>query len=164
LGEFGKWYPCPDPATSEGERIVFQDSFPSGRAKLVPAQVTPADELPNDEFPLVLNTGRVLEHWHTGVMTRRSKALDAIAPEAFIEMHPRDAARWNLEEGQRVRVFSRRGEIVLTLRLAEASQPGAVFIPMHFREAAANVLTNPAIDPWGKIPEFKFCAVRVERA
>jgi formate dehydrogenase major subunit len=164
LGEFGKWYPCPDPATSEGERIVFQDSFPSGRAKLVPAQVTPADELPNDEFPLVLNTGRILEHWHTGVMTRRSKALDAIAPEAFIEMHPRDAARWNLEEGQRVRVFSRRGEIVLTLRLAEASQPGAVFIPMHFREAAANVLTNPAIDPWGKIPEFKFCAVRVERA
>jgi formate dehydrogenase major subunit len=164
LGAYGKWYPCPDPATQEGEKIVFQDKFPSGRAKLVPAEFMESAELPNDEYPLILNTGRILEHWHTGVMTRRSEALNAIAPEAFMEIHPEDAARLGLRHGERVKVTSRRGEIITRLHVDDATPPGAIFIPMHFREAAANVLTNPAIDPWGKIPEFKFCAVRVEKA
>ncbi len=164
LGAFGKWYPCPDPATSDGERIVFQDHFPSGRAKLVPAHMTDSAELPNDEYPLILNTGRILEHWHTGVMTRRSEALNALVPDAFMEIHPADAARWGLQHGDTVKVASRRGEIVLTLRVGDATPEGAIFIPMHFREAAANALTNPVVDPWGKIPEFKFCAVRVEKA
>jgi formate dehydrogenase major subunit len=161
LGPFGKWYPCADPAVSEGERIVFGDSFPSGKAKLVPAHVLDPNELPNDDYPLILNTGRVLEHWHTGVMTRRSAALSALSPDAFMEIHPEDALRCKVREGQLVRVKSRRGEIELKARIDERSQAGEIFIPMHFREAAANVLTNPAVDPWGKIPEFKFCAVRV---
>ncbi|HEX7928207.1 MAG TPA: formate dehydrogenase subunit alpha [bacterium] len=164
LGPYGKWYPCEDPTKSDGEMIVFQDSFPSGRANLKPAHVTDAAELPNDEFPLILNTGRVLEHWHTGVMTRRSEALHALSPEPFVEMNPEDAERWKLQAGEIMRVTSRRGVIELKLTVADNTPPGAIFIPMHFREAAANVLTNPVIDPVGKIPEFKFCAVRVERA
>jgi len=162
LGERGKWYPCPDPQHSEGERIVFQDEFPSGRAKLVPAHVTEPDELPSDEYPFVLNTGRILEHWHTGVMTRRSAALNAIVPEAFVEVHSQDAERLGIRSGQMVRVASRRGHIVLQAYVADRTNPGSVFIPMHFREAAANALTNPAVDPWGKIPEFKFCAVQIK--
>ncbi|MCZ6626890.1 MAG: molybdopterin-dependent oxidoreductase, partial [SAR324 cluster bacterium] len=161
LGAFGKWYPCPDPVNSEGEQIVFGDSFPSGKGKLVPVHVSDPDELPNDDYPFVLNTGRLLEHWHTGVMTRRSAALDAIAPDAFVEIHPQDAEQWNVRDGGYVRVTSRRGEIMLKARVGERSSPGSVFIPMHFREAAANVLTNPAVDPLGKIPEYKYCAVRV---
>jgi predicted molibdopterin-dependent oxidoreductase YjgC len=117
--------------------------------------------MPNDEYPLILNTGRILEHWHTGVMTRRSAALAAIAPEGFVELHPDDAGRLGIRDGQTVRVASRRGEIALKARVSERTVSGEIFIPMHFREAAANVLTNPAVDPWGKIPEFKFCAVRV---
>jgi formate dehydrogenase major subunit len=163
LGERGKWYPCADPATSEGEPIVFTRTFPSGKARLVPAQALDPDELPSDEFPLVLNTGRILEHWHTGVMTRRSQALDAIEPEAFMEIHPQDAGQLGIAHGDWVSVASRRGEIALRVRVGDKTPPGSIFIPMHFREAAANVLTNPAVDPWGKIPEFKFCAVRVTK-
>jgi formate dehydrogenase major subunit len=162
LGAFGKWYPCADPATEEGERIVFDKTFPSGKAKLVPAHAMDPDELPNDDFPFVLNTGRVLEHWHTGVMTRRSAALDAIEPEAFFEMHPQDAENLGLREHDWVNVSSRRGVISLKVRISDATSAGSIFIPMHFREAAANVLTNPAVDPWGKIPEYKFCAVKIE--
>ena len=118
-------------------------------------------EIPNDDYPLILNTGRVLEHWHTGVMTRRSAALNAISPEAFVEIHPEDAERLGIRNGQFVHVESRRGEIALKAFVTDKTYSGEIFVPMHFREAAANVLTNPAIDPWGKIPEFKFCAVRV---
>jgi formate dehydrogenase major subunit len=163
LGAFGKWYPCPDPARSEGNKIVFDKTFPSGKAKLVPAQVMDPDELPSDDYPFVLNTGRILEHWHTGVMTRRSHALAAIEPEAFMEMHPQDAENLALAEGDYVTVSSRRGRITLKVRIADRPSVGSIFIPMHFREAAANVLTNPAVDPWGKIPEFKFCAVKIEK-
>ena len=111
----------------------------------------------------MLNTGRVLEHWHTGVMTRRSAALDAIEPEAFVEIHPEDAAPAGIRTGDWVRVSSRRGEIVLKARVRDRTHQGSVFIPFHFREAAANVLTNDALDPYGKIPEYKFCAVKLER-
>ncbi|MBI3992284.1 MAG: formate dehydrogenase subunit alpha [Candidatus Lambdaproteobacteria bacterium] len=164
LGPRGKWYPCPDPATGEGERIVFAETFPRGRGRFVPAQVTDPAELPSDAYPLVLNTGRTLEHWHTGVMTRRSRALDALQPEAFVEVHPQDAAAHAIADGAWVRLSSRRGEIVLRARVRDATPPGSVFVPMHFREAAANVLTNDAVDPFGKIPEFKFCAVRLDPA
>jgi formate dehydrogenase major subunit len=163
LGSYGKWYPCFDPKTSPGERIVFGDAFPCGKAKLVPAQISAPNESPDRDYPFVLNTGRVLSHWHTGSMTRRSHALDTIEPEAFVEMHPDDAAALRLRDGDWARVASRRGEIQLRVRVRDRVSPGAVFIPMHFREAAANVLTNPAIDPIGKIPTFKFCAVRVTR-
>ena len=164
LGPFGKWYPCPDPENSEGEKIVFGDHFPSGRGKLVPAEITDSAELPDGAYPYILNTGRVLEHWHTGVMTRRSAALDAIRGVPQVEINPLDAEKLAIADGQRVRVTSRRGSILLEARLSDNTQPGAIFIPMHFREAAANALTNPVVDPWGKIPEFKFCAVAIEKA
>jgi formate dehydrogenase major subunit len=112
---------------------------------------------------MVLITGRVLEHWHTGSMTRRARALDAIEPGPFLELNPDDAARLGVAPGDEVRARSRRGAIRLPCRVSDASAPGACFIPFHFREAAANVLTIDELDPFGKIPEFKFCAVVVEK-
>jgi formate dehydrogenase major subunit len=143
---------------------MFDERFNTddGLAHLVPAQWLPPRELPDTEYPLVLNTGRLLEHWHTGTMTRRSFALDAIAPVAEVYMHPKDAADRGLVHGARARARSRRGEIELQVRISHREQQGNVFIPFHFREAAANLLTIDEVDPVGKIPEFKFCAVQVE--
>ncbi len=165
LGPFGKLWPNPDPERNEGPRVLFEDAFPTadGRARLVPAEWTAAPELPDDDYPFVLNTGRLLEHWHTGAMTRRASALDAIAPEAFVAMHPDDGATLGVADGDRVEIESRRGRIRLAVRLTDRESPGAVFVPFHFREAAANLLTLDELDPDGKIPEFKFCAVRVSR-
>jgi formate dehydrogenase major subunit len=129
----------------------------------VPADVTPPDELPDAAYPMVLTTGRLLEHWHTGAMTRRASALDALEPEAIACLNRRDMQRLGVEAGDRVRVATRRGEIALTARLDRDVPEGMVFIPFCFEEAAANLLTNPQLDPFGKIPEFKFCAARVER-
>lgn len=147
-----------------GELVLFSDTFPtpSGRGKFVPADFAQAKDLPDAEFPLVLNTGRVLEHWHTGTMTRRSYALDTLEPTPFVEVNPADLAAMGLNDGQEVTVRSRRGAIRLPVRVSTDVQVGSVFIPFHFREAAANVLTNDALDPFGKIPEFKFCAVKLE--
>jgi len=111
----------------------------------------------------VLNTGRLLEHWHTGTMTRRAKALDTIEPEAFVAIHPADAAQLGVSDGQRVKVSRRRGIISLKTKLTSRECRGACFIPFHFREAAVNLLTIDELDPFGKIPEFKFCAARVEK-
>ena len=165
LGLTGKLYPNPDPEHSDGTIVMFGDRFGTddGLAHLVPAEWMPAKELPDEEYPLVLNTGRLLEHWHTGTMTRRSYALDALAPRAEVYVHASDAAAFGISEGDLVRVSSRRGSIELHARLSAAEAPGSVFIPFHFREAAANLLTIDAIDPVGKIPEYKFCAVRLER-
>jgi formate dehydrogenase major subunit len=146
-----------------GQEILFDASFPSGRGKMVPAELKPAAELPDEAYPMVLITGRVLEHWHTGSMTRRARALDALEPGPFLELNPTDAERLGVGDGDEVRARSRRGEIRLPCRLSEASAPGSCFIPFHFREAAANVLTIVELDPYGKIPEFKVCAVSVER-
>jgi formate dehydrogenase major subunit len=164
LGSEGKVWPCPDPAHGDGETVLFGDRFPtqSGRGKFVPCEFAPPAELPDQEYPLVLNTGRLLEHWHTGTMTRRAAALDALQPGPFVEVHPDDLTRQALADGALVTVRSRRGAIRLPVRASQAVQPGSVFIPFHFREAAANVLTIDALDPFGKIPEFKFCAVRIE--
>lgn len=155
-------WPCPEPG-HPGIPIRFTDTFPRGKGKFVPAEFAPAKELPDAEYPLVLNTGRVLQHWHTGTMTRRAKALDEIAPEALLEMRPEDMAELRLSDGEFVRVVSRRGE--LTVKTLSSLKPsrGSVFLPFHFKEAAANLLTIDALDPYGKIPEFKFCAVRVEK-
>jgi formate dehydrogenase major subunit len=166
LGSTGKIWPCPDPDHSLGETVLFGDRFPTptGRGKFVPCEFTDADDLPDREYPLVLNTGRVLEHWHTGTMTRRSQALDALQPGPFVEIHPADLLAIGAGDGDEVTVRSKRGAIRLPARESDKVQRGSVFIPFHFREAAANVLTNDALDPYGKIPEFKFCAVRVEKA
>jgi formate dehydrogenase alpha subunit len=131
-----------------------------GRFHAIPFQ-EPA-ELPDEEYPLTLTTGRLMFHWHTGTMTRRSEKLEQEVPEAFVELHPADAVRVGLNGGNRVRVLSRRGEIEVGVRLTDKIKPGVVFIPFHFAEAAANVLTIGAFDPIAKIPEYKVCAVRVE--
>jgi formate dehydrogenase major subunit len=165
LSAAGKLYPNSDPESSDGTVVLFEDRFGTddGKAHLVPAEWLPAKELPDDEYPFILNTGRLLEHWHTGSMTRRSFALDAIQPEAHIYLNPGDAAELGVGEGDFVRVSSRRGSIDVRTRLSHRDTPGTCFMPFHFREAAANLLTIDEIDPFGKIPEFKFCAVRVER-
>jgi formate dehydrogenase major subunit len=158
-------YPCPDEA-DPGHPVVFGERFPTadGRARLVPAQPGLADEQPDAAYPFVLITGRLLEHWHTGAMTRRAGVLQAIEPTATAALHPADLARLGLAAGGALRLSSRRGSIVLTARADEAVAAGTVFLPFAYTEAAANLLTNPALDPHGKIPEFKFCAVRVEPA
>jgi formate dehydrogenase major subunit len=164
LGRTGKLWPCPDPDAADGKEVLFGDGFPTAtkRGKFVPCEFAPARELPDEEYPLVLNTGRLLEHWHTGTMTRRAAALDALQPEPFVEVHPDDLARYGIAPGRLVTVWSRRGVIRLPARASTAVMRGSVFIPFHFREAAANVLTIDELDPYGKIPEFKFCAVRIE--
>ena len=155
-------YPC-DSEDEPGHDIIFGDGYPtaSGRAKLIPAQVTPPDELPDDDYPLVLTTGRLLEHWHTGSMTRRSTTLDTLESIAVASIHPHQMEALGVGPGDRVRVESRRGGIDIAVRADHEVPEGMVFIPFCFNEAAANLLTNPKLDPDGKIPEFKFCAVRV---
>ena len=166
LGSTGKLYPNPDPEHSDGTVVMFGERFNTsdGLAHLVPAEWLPAKELPSPDYPFVLNTGRLLEHWHTGSMTRRSFALDAIAPQAEVYLSPVDAAELGIDDGGMARVSSRRGTIVLAVRVSHREARGNCFIPFHFREAAANLLTIDEIDPVGKIPEFKFCAVRIEPA
>jgi formate dehydrogenase major subunit len=166
LGSTGKLYPNPDPEHSDGTVVMFGERFNTGDglAHLVPAEWLPAKELPSPDYPFVLNTGRLLEHWHTGSMTRRSFALDAIAPQAEVYLSPVDAAELGIDDGGMARVSSRRGTIVLAVRVSHREARGNCFIPFHFREAAANLLTIDEIDPVGKIPEFKFCAVRIEPA
>ena len=157
-------YPCTAP-DQPGEDIVFGDGFPtaSGRARLVPAGIVEPDEQPDDDFPMVLTTGRQLEHWHTGAMTRRSRVLDDIEPEAVVSLSAADLERLGVQPGEHIRVCTRRGVIELSTRVDPAIPEGVVFIPFCYAEAAANVLTNPALDPFGKIPEFKYCAARVEK-
>ncbi|HTT03404.1 MAG TPA: formate dehydrogenase subunit alpha [Steroidobacteraceae bacterium] len=146
-----------------GNDIIFDKGFPtaSGRGKIVPAHIRPPDELPDMEYPMVLSTGRVLEHWHTGAMTRRASVLDAIEPEAVVFMSPRELRRLDLEPGEKLRLETRRGAIEVKVRADSDVPVGMVFMPFCYAEAAANLLTNPALDPSGKIPEFKFCAARV---
>ena len=155
-------YPCPT-ETDPGHPVVFTDRFPTGdgRGRFVGVAPAPAAELPDDEYPLVLITGRELEHWHTGALTRRATMLTALAPGATVSMHPATLARLALEPGDQARVESRRGAIELPARQDPRVPAGAVFVPFYDAGAAANLLTIAEIDPSGKIPEFKFCAVRV---
>jgi predicted molibdopterin-dependent oxidoreductase YjgC len=139
---------------------LFGDVFPCGRGKFHALEYVPIVEQPDDEYPFILTTGRVLEHWHGGTMTRHSQ-LDELYPEARLEINPVDAGLVGVENGQAVRVSSRRGSIVLRATVTEKTSPGVVFIPFHFAEAAANLLTIDALDPQAKIPEFKACAVSV---
>ena len=145
--------------------MVFTEDFPTanGRARLVPADIIPAAERPDAEYPMVLITGRQLEHWHTGSMTRRASVLDALEPEPVASVNPADLAALGAAPGDVITVESRRGGVSLYARAEEGTPKGSVFIPFCYYEAAANKLTNPALDPFGKIPEFKYCAVRVRR-
>ena len=155
-------YPC-EKEGDPGEPVVFVEKFPTptGRAKFVPADIIPAAERPDSEFPFVLITGRQLEHWHTGAITRRAAVLDAIEPDPVASLHPLDLDAIGAKQGDIITVESRRGIISLYARADDGTPRGAVFIPFCYYEAAANLLTNPVLDPFGKIPEFKYCAVKV---
>ncbi len=157
-------YPCLS-ADDPGSPTVFIDSFPTadGRVQLVPADIIPANERPDVDFPFVLITGRQLEHWHTGSMTRRATVLDALEPLATASMCGDDLAALDLQPGDVITVQSRRGEVAIHVRRDDGTPRGAVFIPFAYYEAAANLMTNAALDPFGKIPEFKYCAVAIRR-
>jgi formate dehydrogenase major subunit len=160
-------YPCAvegDP----GQPVVFVEDFPrgtgaeQGRARFVPADIIPANERPDAEYPMVLITGRQLEHWHTGSMTRRAGVLDAIEPDPVALVHPLDLEELKGRPGDVITISSRRGEVSLYARADDSSPRGAIFVPFCYYEAAINRLTNSALDPFGKIPEFKYCAIRVQ--
>jgi len=162
--EGGIQWPCPTP-DHPGTRYLYAESFPTGRARFIPAlQTAEAAELPDRDFPFVLNTGRLLYHWHGGTLTRRVQGLLELAPRLEVAIHPSDARRLGVDTGARIRVASRRGELTGHACVTEAVRPGAVFVPfVKLEESAANFLTNSAFDPSSKIPEYKVCAVRVER-
>jgi formate dehydrogenase major subunit len=155
-------YPADGPDVP-GNEIIFSTSFPTedGRGRIVPADLLPPDEVPDEEYPLVLTTGRLLEHWHTGAMTRRAGVLDAIEPQGIAAMNPREIGRRGLRQGDMIAVETRRGTVEAILRADREVADGMVFMPFCFNESPANMLTNPMLDPYGKIPEFKYCAARI---
>ncbi|MGK0270084.1 MAG: formate dehydrogenase major subunit [Cocleimonas sp.] len=158
-------YPCENEG-DPGEPVIFKNGYPnaSGRALLVPADIVPPDEVPDEEYPYVLITGRQLEHWHTGSMTRRATVLDALEPEPWISINMRDALKFGLGDGGKLRLTTRRGEIEANVKITDNSPVGTVFMPFCYYEAAANELTNAALDPSAKIAEVKYCAVKLSAA
>src|SRR6266700_3868819 len=161
----GLQYPVPTPGHA-GTAFLFDERFPTadGKATFVPVEYAPPVELPDEQYPFVMNTGRQLYHWHTGTMTRRASGLDQREPTPVVEIHPADAAQLGLEDGDLVRLTSRRNTMVSSCRISQRVARGQVFVPFHFREAAANLLTNPVLDPYAKMAELKCCAVRLEPA
>jgi formate dehydrogenase alpha subunit len=159
--EDGVHWPCPAPE-HPGTPYLFSDTFPSGKGQLTPLDYRPSTELPDEDYPYILSTGRVLYHWHGGTMTRRSK-LDDIYPEPTVEIHPEDAQSLGVQADEWIKVRSRRGAITVKALVTERSPEGMVFIPFHFAEAAANELTQDVRDPKAKIPDYKVCAVAIER-
>ncbi|GAB3403843.1 formate dehydrogenase subunit alpha [Massilia agilis] len=157
-------YPCQHEG-DPGQAVVFTETFPreGGRARFVPADIIPANERPDADYPMVLITGRQLEHWHTGSMTRRTAVLDALEPDPVALVHPLDLQKMGVKPGEVITIESRRGQVALYARADDSSPVGAIFVPFCYYEAAINRLTNPALDPYGKIPEFKYCAIRARR-
>ena len=155
-------YPCVKEG-DPGQPVMFVEKFPTptGRARFVPADLISADERPDEEYPMVLITGRQLEHWHTGAISRRASVLDYIEPEPVASVHPLDLDELGVAPGSTITIESRRGSVSLYARADDGTPRGAVFVPFCYYEAAANMLTNPVLDPFGKIPEFKYCAIRV---
>jgi predicted molibdopterin-dependent oxidoreductase YjgC len=162
LVEGGLRWPCPT-EDHPGTPILHSEKFARGLGLFSPVEYRDPDELPDDEYPMILTTGRTMFHYHTGTQTRRTPALDREVPTGYVEMHPDDAKRMGISDGERVLVRSRRGKIRIPVKVTTEIDPGVVFIPFHFAECAANMLTNPALDPIAKIPELKVCAVSVER-
>ncbi|HJX23068.1 MAG TPA: molybdopterin dinucleotide binding domain-containing protein, partial [Candidatus Bathyarchaeia archaeon] len=162
LERAGLQWPCPD-RKHPGTKILHTTGFTRGKGRLIPVHYKPPAEVPDDEYPFLLTTGRLLYHYHSGSMTRRSKGLNSLSPECLVEMNPLDAYKMGLKDGNVIRVTSRRGKLEAKLKVTERSAPGMVFIPFHFSEAAANLLTNDAVDPQAKIPEYKVAAVKVAK-
>ena len=155
-------WPCPE-ADHPGTPVLHENGFPRGKALFSAITWNGPDERPDEEYPLVLSTGRILYQYHTGTMTRRSKVLEESAPSPYVEMNPADAEILSLEEGETVQASSRRGQITLPVRITDRVYKGMVFMPFHYKEAAANLLTNDALDPVCKIPEAKVCAIKIEK-
>jgi len=162
LDPFGLQWPCPS-KDHPGTIYLHKDKFTKGKGTFMPCVYTPADELPDEDYNFVLSTGRIYWHWHTGTMTRRTSTLDREVPAGYVEINPEDAEKLKVKKGSLVRVSSKRGQIETQALVTDKVKQGSVFIPFHFREAAANVLTNPAVDPEAKIPEYKVCAVKIEK-
>ena len=162
LEPLGLQWPCPS-QDHPGTLYLHKGKFTKGKGTFIPCGYVAPDELPDEEYNFVLSTGRVYWHWHTGTMTRRTSTLDREIPGGYIEINPQDAQRLNIKKGERLKISSRRGEIVTPAKITEKVKEGSVFIPFHFCEASANVLTNPAVDPVAKIPEYKVCAVKIEK-
>jgi predicted molibdopterin-dependent oxidoreductase YjgC len=160
----GLQWPCPTP-DHPGTRFLYGDSFPRGKGRFVPVtQGVEAAEQPDPDYPFLLNTGRLLYHWHGGTMTRRVEGLLELAPRLEVAVHPADARQLGVDDGGALRVVSRRGELTAYARVTEAVRRGAIFVPfVKLHDSAANFLTNSALDPSAKIPEYKVCAVRLER-
>lgn len=160
--EGGLQWPCPD-AEHPGTPVLHVEAFPRGRGRFSAVEYVPPDELPDDEYPFLLSTGRLLYHFHSGSMSRRSRSLEEKISRGWVGINPGDAKKLRLEEGSAVRVTSRRGSIVSHAHIATQLQRGSVFATFHFAAETANVLTNPALDPKSKIPDLKVCAVRLEK-
>lgn len=163
LKQGGIHWPCTG-TDHPGTPCLHMDQFTCGLGVFHTIDYIPPAELPDEEFPLYLTTGRLLYQYHTGTMTMKSPGLNAIAPECFVEISPEDAKNYNVKDGSLLRVTSRRGEITAKARISEQSISGTIFIPFHYAEAAANTLTNAALDPAAKIPEYKVCAVKIDKA
>jgi predicted molibdopterin-dependent oxidoreductase YjgC len=157
----GLQWPCPD-VEHPGTRYLHRDGFARGKGRFHAVEYLPPAELPDDDYPLMLTTGRVLYQYHTATMTGRCEGLQFLYPKGYVEIHQRDASAIGVKDQQVVRVSSRRGSIEITAQVTDRSMPGSVFIPFHFFEVAANRLTHSELDPIGKTPEFKVCAVKVE--
>jgi predicted molibdopterin-dependent oxidoreductase YjgC len=158
----GLQWPCPTPE-HPGTPILHTQLFTRGKGRFIPLEYKPPMELPDEEYPLVLTTGRSLYHFHTGTMTRKVEGLNVLKGEGTVEINPEDASALGVADGEKVKVISRRGEVVAGAKVTEVSSPGVVFMTFHFAESPANLLTNPALDPVAKIPEYKVCAVKIER-
>lgn len=162
VSETGLQWPCPA-EDHPGTKFLHKDKFARGKGILTPLEYKPPAEEPDADWPMVLSTGRMLEHFHTGTMTRKTDVLDALVPTGHVEVHPADAKKLGIADGDRVKVSSRRGSIETTALVIDRVAEGSIFVPWHFAEAAANVLTNDALDPVASIPEYKVCAARLEK-
>ena len=162
VSDAGLQWPCPA-EDHPGTKFLHKDKFARGKGILTPLEWKPPAEEPDADWPMVLSTGRMLEHFHTGTMTRKTDVLDALVPTGHVEVHPADAKKLGIADGDRVKVSSRRGSIETTALVIERVAKGSIFLPWHFAEAAANVLTNDVLDPVASIPEYKVCAARLEK-
>jgi len=159
----GLQWPCPT-RDHPGTPVLHKERFARGKGMFHPIPFIPADELPDEQYPFILTTGRVLYQYHTGTMTRKSPGMESLYPEGPVELNPDDASSLGVQDGDLVEVESRRGSVRTRVRVTRRSPEGVVFMTFHFHEAPANVLTNPALDPIAKIPEYKVCAVRIRKA
>jgi predicted molibdopterin-dependent oxidoreductase YjgC len=163
IDPIGLQWPCPD-TDHPGTKVLHQEKFSRGLGKFHAVKYLDPAEMPDEEYPLILTTGRILYHFHTGEMTRRSKGINIKRPIERSQINPIDAERLGIKDGEKMVISSRRGSLETVAKVTEKIQPGVVFMSFHFKESAANLLTNDAVDPIAKIPEFKVCAIKVKKA